>query len=593
MCGVGVFSLLFIWGTDALALTCNSNGGGTWNAVARWSCGRVPLAVDDVFVLNGHTVTIDTAALAQTVTVNTGGILRFATGTARSLTVNNAGAQGNITVQTGATLDVDPASNVTHTLTAVGNIANAGTFNLAPDANSLCDTTFSRNGNQTLSGAGGTTRFNRITVDMGATDANILDVTATNFAMAAAGYLTIVDGTFRLSTNVTIAPFDADPGLPNGSNGKVIPANGRFWLNSAGATVNVSVAASDYNLTFDGGTLQITSGTMNIGDASDTRLRFTNTAGSAFTMDGGALNISGRWTSVNATDSVIYNQSGGTLTVGTVGNSLATFGPFFLGSGASSSFTMSGGSIAIVRVSTAGADEYDNRAPTSNVTGGTVQIGNASTPAGQNFGIDTVPPVWDLVINNTNSPTATIQAALTVRDDVTINTGATLNANNLNISVGNGNASGNWTNSGTFTAGTGTVTFTGTSATATIGGTAATTFNNFTINKASNNLTIATTPTINGALTFTSGDIVTGANRVILGTAATVATPSAASYVFGTVQKNYAAAGTLTFPVGDASNYTPVVIQGTAGFTAGNLAISTTGTDHPQVTTPIASTGID
>ncbi|MEQ1776841.1 MAG: hypothetical protein ABL891_23890, partial [Burkholderiales bacterium] len=139
LCGVGVFSLLFIWGTDALALTCNSNGGGTWNAVARWSCGRVPLAVDDVFVLNGHTVTIDTAALAQTVTVNTGGILRFATGTARSLTVNNAGAQGNITVQTGATLDVDPASNVTHTLTAVGNIANAGTFNLAPDANSLCD----------------------------------------------------------------------------------------------------------------------------------------------------------------------------------------------------------------------------------------------------------------------------------------------------------------------------------------------------------------------------------------------------------------------------------------------------------------------
>ena len=586
--------LLSAWGTNAFAAICNSTGGGTWNAIARWSCGHVPLAVDDVFVLNGHTITIDIAAVAQNVTVNTGGILRFATGTARSLTVSNAGAQGNITVQTGATLDVDPASNVTHTLTAVGNIVNAGTFNLAPDANSLCDTTFSRNGNQTVSGAGATTRFNLINVNMGATEANILDVTATNFAMAAAGYLTITNGTFRLSTNVTIAPFDADPALPNGSVGESIPSNGRFWLNSAGAIVNVSVgAASDYNLTFDGGTLQMTSGTLNIGDASDTRLRFTNTAGSAFTMDGGALNISGRWTSVNATDSVIYNQSAGTVTVGTVGNSLATFGPFFLGSGASSSFTMSGGSVVIVRASTAAADEYDNRAPTSNVTGGTVQIGNASTPAGQTHGINSVPPIWDLTVNTTNSPTAQLTTALTVRDDVMIGTGATLNANNLNIGVGNGNASGNWTNNGNFTAGTGTVTFTGTGATATIGGTSATTFNNFTINKASNNLAIATTPTISGVLTFTSGDIVTGANRVILGTAATVATPSAASYVFGTVQKNYSAAGTLTFPVGDANNYTPVVIQGTAGFTAGNLAINTTGTDHPQVTTPIASTGID
>src|SRR5258706_1589816 len=224
---------------------------------------------------------------------------------------------------------------------------------------------------------------------------------------------------------------------------------------------------------------------------------------------------------------------------------------------------MGGGSIVIVRGSTAAANEYDNRAPSSAVAGCSFKIGNAATPAGQTLEVSTTPPVWDLTINTTNSPIALLQAALTVRDDVTIGTGGTLNANNLNIGVGSGNNSGNWTNNGTFTAGTGAVTFTGTSAAATIGGTSATTFNNFTINKASNNLTVATTPTVNGTLTFTSGDIVTGANRVILGTAAAVATPSAASYVFGTLQKNYSAAGTFTFPVGDASNYTPVTIQGT------------------------------
>ena len=60
--------------------------------------------------------------------------------------------------------------------------------------------------------------------------------------------------------------------------------------------------------------------------------------------------------------------------------------------------------------------------------------------------------------------------------DVTINTGATLNANNLNMTIGGGNNSGNWNNNGTFTPGTGTVTFTGTSTTPTIGGSTATTF---------------------------------------------------------------------------------------------------------------------
>src|SRR5450432_685176 len=81
-CGLGLFILLSVWGTYTFAATCNSASGGTWSTIARWSCGHVPLANDDVFVLNTHIVTIDTAAVAQNVTVNTGGILRFATAAA-------------------------------------------------------------------------------------------------------------------------------------------------------------------------------------------------------------------------------------------------------------------------------------------------------------------------------------------------------------------------------------------------------------------------------------------------------------------------------------------------------------------------------
>ena len=211
LCGFCVCALLSGWATNAVAATCNSTGGGTWNTIARWSCGHVPLANDDVFVLNGHTVTIDTGAVAQNVTVNTGGILRFATAAARSLAVGNAGAQGNVTIQAGATLDVDTASNVTHALSLVGNLANSGTLNLATDANSLCNTTFNRNGNQTVSGAGAYT-FNRIILNMGATNTNILDVQSN--MTEPVNFLTITNGTYKHSNTSNITPWTADPAIP-------------------------------------------------------------------------------------------------------------------------------------------------------------------------------------------------------------------------------------------------------------------------------------------------------------------------------------------------------------------------------------------
>ena len=85
---------------------------------------------------------------------------------------------------------------------------------------------------------------------------------------------------------------------------------------------------------------------------------------------------------------------------------------------------------------------------------------------------------------------------------------------------------------------------------------------------------------------------------MILATAATIATPSATSYVVGTLQKNYIAGAALTFAanefaIGDATNYTPVDITAGTTSTAGSLSLTTTASDHPQVTTPIASTAIN
>lgn len=542
----------------------------------------MPLATDDVFVLNGHTVTIDTAAVAQNVTVNTGGILRFATAAARSLAVGNAGTQGNVTIQTGATLDVDTASNVTHTLSLVGNLSNSGTLNLATDANSLCNTTFSRNGNQTVSGAGAYT-FNRITLNMGATNANILDVQS-NMTVPA-NFLTITNGTYKHSNTSNITPWTADP---------AIPASGGFWLNAA-----ATVTTTGFNVTLNGGSLRISAGTMTIGNADNTLLTLGNAATTLFQMDGGALTVTGGINSSANNGAGTFTMSGGTITLQTI-----DAGPvytFLLGS--ATTLNWSGGTI-IATNGNATTDDVDIRSATQNITGGTLQFGSATTTSANDIsyinGAGGQLNVWNLVLASGPARNILMRSSTNILNDLTIQTLNNLNPSaGLAINIGAGNASGNWTNNGTFTQGSTTVTFTGTSAAPAIGGTAATTFNNFTINKASNNLAINTTPTVNGTLTFTNGDIVTGANRVILGTAATIATPSASSYVAGSIQKNYAAGAALSyfagndFPVGDATNFTPVNVSAGTTTTAGSLTVSTLTPDHPQVTTPIASTSID
>lgn len=704
---------------DASAAAYFSRQNGNWTQSNRWStvaCGGAAAAAtpgsapgDTARICNGHTITLNTtpANAITTLTVDAGGVLNIGNNpTARTLTVtgnaSNAGtlrynSGGNHVVSIGGTLtnsnlltsaavagtktltvtglitnsgtlryagtaaltinanggisnsstfDVATASNVTHVLNVGADITNTGTFNLATDANSLANTTFNRNGNQTVSGAGATTRFNRITLNMGATNANILEITATNFSInpaAPTNFLTLTNGTFKYSTGAAITPFTAAP---------AISATRGFWLNSA-----ATVTSGNFSWTVSGtsntarGLVRVSNGTLNLGNTANNDLVTGNFSDIVF--DGGTINIAGALRRSAAANDVRFNMSGaGTmLTVGVTGVSTAGNWPFMMESAAS--FTMSGGTIVIRRAGAA-SQGYQNLAATTSVTGGTLQIGDASTPAASTMQINSTAPVGNLTINSANATGQLQTNSLTVASNVTITAG-TLNANNLNLTLG-----GNWSRTGTFTPGTGTVTFNGTAAQGISG---ATTFNSVTISNTSaavtanaahtiggtltlngstqladggntitangnvansgthsgagkillgggavqqlsgsgtyanleisngNGATLTGSPTINGTLTFTNGDITTGSNTLTIASTGSVSGAGTASHVVGNVAKGYSATGSFTYPLGDGTNYTPILVNMTSLGTAGNLTASVTNTDHPNSTA--TTSGVD
>lgn len=137
--------------------------------------------------------------------------------------------------------------------------------------------------------------------------------------------------------------------------------------------------------------------------------------------------------------------------------------------------------------------------------------------------------------------------------------------------------SGNFSNSSTFIHNSGTVTFNGSSSQS-IGGT---TFNNLTINNNAG-VTLTANVTINATLTLSSGIIAAGVYTLIASSTASVSRTS--GHVYGNFRKYIALGGTsATFEVGDASNYTPVLVAFASVTTAGNLTVSTTSGDHPNI----------
>ena len=496
------------------AASFTSKASTNWNTPSTWVQNSVPTTNSDVTIADGTIVKMDVNASLNSLTVGQGssGTLHIGgdDGAARTLTVT-----GNITINNNATLDINTTLPQTgHAVTLSGNLINNGILNLGLSTSNAAGITLNKPyGTQTISGNGTTTNFYTMNVNVGSTSSDILEVTSSHFSSLSAGFLTLITGTFKLSTSANIIPFSGSP---------TIPSLAGMWINNLSAVV--STIGGDLSVA---GILHITTGTLNIGNAPDNRLVYS---GGTITIEGGAVNVAGRIERANLTTVVNFNMSGGVLTVPTYGSTSTTVSPIEL-TVAGSTFTWSNGSIIVQQEGGSGASDlgYLNTLTNFTVTGGTLQIGGPSTPVAQTMNINSFPYIYNILVNNTNA-TAILVGNETILNNMTVTSGALQTALNDTVSF-SGTTPQNITSISPII------------------------FNYLALNNSAG-LSISNPITVTCTLTLTNGALSVGANTLtfqtsdnpIARTSGTITTTTSSNLVFGTSGNTGGAA--FTIPVG-------------------------------------------
>lgn len=548
---------------------------GNWGTTGTWSetsggasCGCIPSSLDTVFIENGFTVTMDgNPGAAKSLTIKTGGIATWA-----SAYTTNIGS-GGVSIE--ATGDI--------TGSGAGILATAGglTLNKVLTSTSLTIKTVTTSG-QIISGTGTVAKLD---ISANTTNNGTITVTTTLGSTIASTLTQSATATLNYNGTTVIAPtLD-----PSAAGNTVV---------YGGATQTVK-SATYHHLTISGSAVKTLGGAITVNG------NLTVSAGELYTS---TYQITG-----NA--SGLFTLAAGTTL--TIGNNASATNVLFPTNFITANISFANSSTAYY---------YGNSAQT----------------------ISSVPNYGSLLIRTYSGSKSAdgdinVSGTLTTLSPTTFNmssytlnlSGAYINNGSLSFTSGNFNIAGTFTNTGSFTCGTGTVNYNGggaqtvrgvnynnlifsgagtktLQAAATVGiagdftrgtmtvtpgatntvlfnGAAqimtgnATTFTNLTINNTS--LTIPADITVNSVLTFTAGNIITGASTVILPAAGSVARTS--GHVIGNLRKNIAtgAGVSKTFELGTGANYTPLDITFASVSTGGNLTASTTSGDHAAIAT--------
>ncbi len=495
-----IFTLLSAQASSAATVT--TAGDGNWNSTtnnAPWPGGVVPAATDDVIILPTHDVTVTANATINSITLGSNN-----TATTRILTVNSG---VTLTVTAGITMQNDDNTNMSATITGAGTITCASftvggtTTNLSGDATTTLTSTISTlsiSGNLTIDGEHDAGDENNALFLLGAGIVNVggtVTLTSEDDGTAGSG-----DATLSLDTGAETGTLNLTGATPFSIGGTGTETTD---FNGTGATVIYAGAAQTV--------LATTYTNLTISGSATKTLAAATTVENNLTIDSGVTLDVAAITLTIATGTIIID---GTLDFSASGGSATSTGASVL--------TMN--STGLIRTAddsglgpVANASLIGTWTTTTIDTNGTVEY-NRNATSGQ--------VVTDRNYNNltitgsTQTKTWTIAATRTVNGNVTINSSAPLTMSGAQIV----NVKGNWSNSGTFTAGTGTINFNG-AVNQSIGGSSSTTFNNLTITNTGatdNNLvSLGINTSVGAALTISDGILNQGATFNLTVTGAT------------------------------------------------------------------------
>ncbi|GEM_PF-3236417 len=594
-----------------------TNNGGTFNA-------------------DSHTMTLSGATKTIGGTSSTAfPILSLATGS--SFTMNNNNSSAGLIIIAGAS-----ATSFTHggtsVLTVNGNVSINQPTGSVTNAWNINQGSATVSGNVDIGGSNTTTaRVSRIVITTGSmiisgnltfnssgttAQTAVLDLSTggATGTVNLGGLFTLTNntGTLLAGTSGSIFSYSGTSAQVARIGSSIVYHN--LHINSTvNATLSAAVTAS--NVT---GNLRVQSGTLDNGGfaiAGNGTRTFEVANGATFRLGGSTAMVTGFGTkSFGPSSTVNYAGSGaqtvaaenyGNLTLSgtrTTNNlTLASTGTIGIAGAltASASFTtgnyvITGSTVDfnLAGAQTVGAFNYNNLVISgargaNNVTlvnGGTIGItGTLSAPAtfggggyvntnntiSFNGAAQSIPVFGYFNLSTAGGGIKTPTGALTIDGGLTIGSGTTLNSGAFTHGV-----KGNFAQIGTFSSGSGTILLNGVGL-QTISGTSPT-FNNLTMSNSSGAALNNTDAIINGTLTFVSGVLSTGTNIVMLPISGNIV--RSAGHVNGNLQKSVGTgSSTLTFDVGDASLYSPVMFALNGVLTGGDLVVRAVNGDHPNI----------
>ena len=563
-------------------ITYNNGSNIEYNgAVAQVTGNGLPVTVNNLtFSNNGIKTLLSNVTVSNNLSIN--GSAKLYTDTYQ-ITGNGT---GTFTMASGTELQLGNTGSGTNVLFPT-NFTRAHTT-----LNSTSTVTYQSNAAQTVSSE---PQYGSLVIATG----GVKTLTGTQAAALVQGAMSVNAGTFDLgnttATSLTVGGTTSVPGiLTFGTTSKTVTINGNL---SGAGTINMNGAGLAHSLILNGVNNAISIFNTSAGSGSTVNYSLSGDQQVFSSVNYQNLTISGSGTKTLAFDITVNNN------MSILGSATLATGPRTITGNASGTLTMNAGTSL-----TLGSTATTNAVPLPAFLVYTLNS-NSTVVYQANVGqvISNTPTYGNLTLTTgATSTSKTATGNLTVNGNLAVNNGAgtvTLSFGATPSSIktiagnitGDGtidmstavthvlNLAGNYSNTGSFISGTGTVNYNGT--VQNVGGL---NYNNLTISGGGIK-TLLGDASVGATLNLSNGKIVLGTNSLTISSATAVSGANSSNYIVadgtGQLKKVIALGGPFAayvLPVGDATNYSPVSLTFTANTLARTIGVRVTNAVHPN-----------